>query len=922
MPTVAFRLIPATVPGPVQAGYLPGTDTSAWLVEMARHPQARCFIVPSTIEEANAGGLLLITVGHPPSAFSPRVVPCAIAFDRIVVPSDMTLTPALTQDEITHWLVFPWYFFHPVLGLIAYEDSDAIKPEALIVPPLSRMVSWLHAQPGRPPAPRLTRIELLLPANDHGMLGTFGGEIGSRSPEDLTKNAPPIERLRALISKGVRKIALPLLGTLGAATRQLGARVANRGTTKAPHARQGPIDRLGAWSAAQMEKLLQHREHELARLLQLLQKNPDEGLRYAIPLAQAGDADRGQAPPSWDLHARDPRFPAARGRGPVDAWTINPKTQWQLQQQYRQLANRELAVPRFDRAAYIFAHLLGDWRAAAGALARGGWHQEAARIYLDRLKNTSLAAQCLEEGGLLPDAVVLYGQLGQHEKCGDLLRLLGREPEAVTAYREALKASSDRLHDARLLFTKLNQPDLALRVLASGYPHSPQARLCLERHFEYLDQLHATEACLALAQSLENPSHRLADPTEMTEALGTIHRNQRDPDVRRRLEIVAMRLIGETIAAGTAKAGPLLSTLPQFASSDRLFKRDCQRFADLGARDRRRHDRPPSDSHPTGALILTLQARGKISLPPGPNQWIDLLGEATRWLAVGWQQGTGQDIWVLGHSDAIIGCVTSAAGLKRPTAHQPILLPNSDTVWLPTSGPDGSARYNAARPADFTSGSTTADMTYRLDWLPLGILAVCADSSGLWIAHLNTTGTFDLSFHDYRGNLIRTHALAWASSMPKGSVCLAVHGDIVLLSVGPHLIQLKNGTVASQIDCPSDILKLQATQHDQPPAFLVLTLTQAQLAAPGANGHIVLHTLLHVPHESSPLGCLLTDARIAVGTNRSCLIHAAHPRTRLIQSLTLDPPAPGGRGGVVGYAPWGSDSIAALSRDGSIQWFQ
>ena len=60
MRTFPLRLIPAAAEQPVRAGFLPGSDVGAWLEEMVRQPGARFFVVPSSVEEASAGGLLIV----------------------------------------------------------------------------------------------------------------------------------------------------------------------------------------------------------------------------------------------------------------------------------------------------------------------------------------------------------------------------------------------------------------------------------------------------------------------------------------------------------------------------------------------------------------------------------------------------------------------------------------------------------------------------------------------------------------------------------------------------------------------------------------------------------------------------------------------------------------------------------------------
>jgi tetratricopeptide (TPR) repeat protein len=608
VPTLPLHLIPAASPLTARAGFLPGSDVAAWLEEMTRHPGARFFIVPNSIEEADAGGLLIVPAGEGAASFGARVLPCGIEHGSVVVPGSLRLDPALTVDEARRLLPYGCYFFHPALGLVAFEEADAITPESLIVPPLPRETSWHQAMPGHTPPPRLSRIMLALPDEFSDLFGDAAQDIGARSPKDLAKNTPLLDRLKDKLIGGAAAVGLGGLAALVGLAKMLGAGSGGASRPVGPGGNPGKggdantrgisvLDRVMKWTADQMEKLAQKRERELDRLMKLLETNPELGLRYALPFSEGGDAARGQAPPSWQLGERNPIFGSRRGGGPADVWSLAPQTQWQLQQKYRDLANRELAAARYDRAAYIFAELLGDWHAAAGALTRGHRYQEAARLYLTKLNNKPLAAKCLEDGGLLTDALLLYGELAQHEKCGDLLRQLGREREAIAAFNEAIKGSTDRLHDARILFEKLQQHGLALSVLASGYPQSTQACQCLERHFDYLSRLAATPESLALARSLTDPARQLTDRVQMTETLRSIYQAQADPEVRHRISIVATSIIGGALAAGTGKEAALLAALPQFAASDLLLKRDAHRYADQREQARRQQRKATPHRH-------------------------------------------------------------------------------------------------------------------------------------------------------------------------------------------------------------------------------------------------------------------------------------------------------------------------------------
>jgi tetratricopeptide (TPR) repeat protein len=210
------------------------------------------------------------------------------------------------------------------------------------------------------------------------------------------------------------------------------------------------------------------RNKEIARLMYLLEKDPDQGLRYALPIG--GNKHRGTAPPSGRLGERNVNFSLQRlgGGGPADAWEIEAEYQRRLTTRYLELANREIRLGRHRRAAYIFAELLGDLSAAASALCSGRHWREAAVLYEQRLQQPAAAVECLEQGGLWEEAIELLVKLRWQERAGDLCTRLKQIDRAEKFYLDEIEAHQirgDRLSAARIYDEKLQQPQHALVTL-------------------------------------------------------------------------------------------------------------------------------------------------------------------------------------------------------------------------------------------------------------------------------------------------------------------------------------------------------------------------------------------------------------------------------------------------------------------------
>lgn len=922
--SLPLRMIPATAPRVPRAGFLPGSDVAAWLEEMARHPhpEMKFFIVPGSAEDLEPGGLLLVPTvsGSTPRSFGPRVQPAAMEHGCVAVPLSMQLDPQMTREEAERMLNYACYFFHPSIGLIAFEESDAILPEALVVPPLPTATSWMRAMPGRPPLPDLLHVALALPPDFDGMFAEASEDIGSSNPKDLQRDAGKGAWAKDAMGKAIGSFGswimsgLSKLGGSGEGGRESDASQGQQSGAAGKGAKpSSPLwNKIQSWTAEQFKKLQLQREGEIQRLLKLLEKDPDKGLRYALPIGGRDDASRGIAPPSGKLGLRNPTFGARGGWGPADIWNLSEHTQWTLRQKYLDLANRELAMGYFDRAAYIFAHLLSDWHAAAGALVRGKRFQEAARIYEEKLNNKPLAAKCLEDGGLLAEAVLLYADLGRHEKCGDLLRLLGRERDAVAAYNRALSGSTDRIHDARILYEKLYQPGLAIAVLASGWPGSSQARACLEAHFEYLHRLEAHDDALALTMQLGEARNQLQPPLEMARALHTIREKQSDTRVRERLGTVAITTIGHALkSCGAGQVHDFTKVLHQMEPSDLLLRRDAVRYAEARVRELS----TPASLPPRKTEPLTLVHQWSLQREGG-IEWNRFLTSGDSWLARGSHRRSQQELWMLGSGDITTGRLTSGTSWPSPQRLQPHLLRDS-TAWLPFSRPDPgeAACYGCARLDDFRNPPVSRDLLIsRLAWMPPAVLAVFPTKDGVWVLHERERGTIDLSYSTPEGKLRRTYALGMTQGeLPEGPVRMVADGDQVFISGGTMVLHFVNGRVVKEIELGAPVLRLEVAPLTHAPN--VMAVVPGRVFMLGGEDLADTVQIFETSNDTdAAFACFLGDGRIVVGDSKITKVSRPHSIKEL-GSMTHAFVA-------VDYAPWSVDSLAILSADSVVRIYR
>lgn len=468
---------------PPTAWFIPGDDPLAWLDELAawQIPLAnvRLCPLPQSAGERGACGVHVV----PPPESAPRITIRAEAYglysSRLYLPVLARLDPPASEAEIEAALLNDLAVWHPSAGLVGFDDANVIGVADLLAAPTERLSAWNLARPGTAPPPRLTAIMPPSPPTLEESLAEWGDDIGSQAADEL----PPAPREPS--NSPLAKLARA--ATLAAAA------VASTLTALVPRTARAPtwVNKLANWANRKYQEISKSistaRRKEIDRLLHLLDRDPDRGLRYALPMGEIGH--RWAGPPGTRLPARDTSFRLNRlgGGGPIDPWQIEQEQRQALERRYRELANREVQLGRHRRAAYTFAELLGDLAAAASALEQGGHDREAAALYRERLGRPLDAARCLERCGSREEALVIYTEQQEFEKAADLLQRLDRPSQAAAMYRHAAEkwaAQGDRLRAAKLLEEKLAVVDEAIELLKAAWPATAQAGVCLAELFK------------------------------------------------------------------------------------------------------------------------------------------------------------------------------------------------------------------------------------------------------------------------------------------------------------------------------------------------------------------------------------------------------------------------------------------------------
>jgi tetratricopeptide (TPR) repeat protein len=243
------------------------------------------------------------------------------------------------------------------------------------------------------------------------------------------------------------------------------------------------------------EDLEKRNQKFVNKLMDMLQKNPLEALKYAIPLDDTG-MSRGSSQAGamdWSMRWFDFSLFGGGGSGAGSGGSVSIGDQYyELQRQYQETAKRLLEQKEYQKAAFIYMKLLKNYPAAAQALEAGRYYQEAAAIYLNYLKDKRKAAECYEKGNMPLEAIELYKELDENEKAGDLYKALGNKKEAYYYYEQAigkLKTNHQYVKASLVYRHKMDNHTDAQELLLEGWRLEKDAFNCLNNYFANIQDI-------------------------------------------------------------------------------------------------------------------------------------------------------------------------------------------------------------------------------------------------------------------------------------------------------------------------------------------------------------------------------------------------------------------------------------------------
>ncbi len=878
-----LRYDPALEAAP-EAGFLPGSSVEHWLEELARCGLAtettRLYVVPHPRQSNHPAGLLVVPAGGHSEMNRPPGMACRSVAGRLYVPVDAGLHPPVTDAELQALCPWPAAFFHPAFGLSGFNEESTLRISELLQPPEEQFGEWNAARPGLPAMPELSAVVLLQPPSLEDVFGDANTEIASEPLENLPP--APNEPKTGMLSKFYRRVQMVVARGVAGVLRWV------------PHTavRRNWLNDVEDWATRQLHRVTgeldQLRNRELHRLLHLLDTDPESGLRHALPLHSFGH--RGVGPPSNRLGVRSLDFqPDRLGGRPADFWNEQPDMENVLRRRYREMADREMQLGRHQRAAYIYAELLGDLVSAASALKRGHLFREAALLYDEHLQNPMEAAQCLADGGFLAEAIERYEKLDQWLRVADLQEKAGNGAAAETALRRVVEerlAGHDVLGAARLVEERLHAPEDALSLLLGAWPASHQAVHCLTAAFDWMARGGEHER----ARQLLGEVHHQPMPGQLTlplvVALGGVAREFPHEAIRHQAAdfsrvLVARELRRPALSGDTA--GRLLEQLVRLAPSDQLLARDANRH--LAARRHAERQTPSVIVRPPPAPggQPTLLRRFEL---PRQMRWVGLKSRRQWFYALGC---TAQRLTLLrGVWDGSFQSLSWDC--PAPVAQHGLLLEpmggaTESVVLAHASGrPFASKRFPAA-----DQSFDEVCVAGTPSWLPTQGYPFAIGSETVWAVHV-AAGRAVLSGYDKgRGQLMQTRDVtddllkeATRTEDTHLSVVALDHG--VAIALGNRLIMTRTDGNLTRVELPGQVIRMVATVPNTKQGVAVLLHDRAVMCWAGTDDCMDLERDL-----VSPIAAFVPGGPLVLASgSRIVLLDMDSRGVQRVTRMTLD----------------------------------
>lgn len=242
-----------------------------------------------------------------------------------------------------------------------------------------------------------------------------------------------------------------------------------------------------------------------------------------------------------------------------------------IRNKYEELAEKYIAEKDYTRAAKVYMNLLQDNYRGAKTLENGGLYNEAAVVFLKKLKNKSEAATCYEKAKQYRKAIDLYKELGQKEKVGDLYKELDDTKSANSFYQMVVDdyVSNSQMVKGSLVYRKkMDSPEDAQKILLQGWEENKDAFNCLNNYFVNISDVDI------LNQNIQTLYEKTPADKKLIYLEAMKNEFKKDPKLQEVTRNIAYEIIADKVETNTL----IINELKHFNPKDEMILKDISRY--------------------------------------------------------------------------------------------------------------------------------------------------------------------------------------------------------------------------------------------------------------------------------------------------------------------------------------------------------
>lgn len=238
---------------------------------------------------------------------------------------------------------------------------------------------------------------------------------------------------------------------------------------------------------------------------------------------------------------------------------------------YEDRAQKYIDEKDYRNAAKVYINLLKDHYRGAKTLEDGALYNEAAVIYLKKLNNKSEAASCYEKARQYKKAIDLYKELGSHEKVGDLYREVNDIETSNSFYQIVVDdyVKYSQMVKASLIYRKkMEKPEQAQKILLKGWEEDKDALNCLNNYFANIFEVKE------LDQKIQDLYSNTPSEKKIMYLEALKHEFKKDVQLQSTTRNIAYEIIAEKIKTHSE----IVNELKHFNPEDELILKDISRY--------------------------------------------------------------------------------------------------------------------------------------------------------------------------------------------------------------------------------------------------------------------------------------------------------------------------------------------------------